>query len=149
RNASGEKRKTPGCFSSAQKGGGVEQDRTPHKCRSRNPPLGDPPQFFGQIFWEKILEIKIVSLASRKRGRYASSRSDSAAIGQWFWHRWSISRTTIEPKRKRRSARFRTIQVCPQGPAFGGRLLRRRSCVRFATQEDPHMIGQALDKQRG
>ena len=60
-----------GYFSSARKGGGVEQNQDPHTNHSRNFRLEDPPQFFGQIFWEKILE----------RGCYASSRSDSAAIG--------------------------------------------------------------------
>src|SRR5262249_47952468 len=50
----------------------------PHTCRSRNPPLEDPPQFFG-FLGKKILEIKIVLLASPRRGRYASSRSDSLA----------------------------------------------------------------------
>src|SRR5262249_33990905 len=54
-------RKTPGCFSSARKGGRGGAEPDPHTCRSRNPPLEDPPQFFGQIFWEKILEIKILA----------------------------------------------------------------------------------------
>src|SRR5438132_13662601 len=51
----------PGCFFtySATGAGGAQQD--PHTCRSRNPPLEDPPQCFGQIFWEKILEIKILA----------------------------------------------------------------------------------------
>jgi hypothetical protein len=49
-----------GYFSSARKGGGVEQEPDPHTNHSRNFRLEDPPQFFGQIFWEKILEIKIV-----------------------------------------------------------------------------------------
>jgi hypothetical protein len=54
-----------GYFSSAGKGGGVEQDLDLHTNHSRNFRLEDPPQFFfGQIFWEKILEIKIVLLAS-------------------------------------------------------------------------------------
>ena len=55
-----------GYFSSAGKGGGVEQDR----IRTQTIPdfrLEDPPQFFGQIFWGKILEIKIVLLASPRR----------------------------------------------------------------------------------
>jgi hypothetical protein len=42
--------------------GGAGPD--PHTNHSRNFRLEDPPQFFGQIFWEKILEIKIVLLAS-------------------------------------------------------------------------------------
>jgi len=111
RNAAGipaEKRPPRGVFH-LHKGGRGGAGPDPHTCRSRNPPLEDPPQFFGQIFWEKILEIKIVLLASPRRGR--SSRSDSAAIGQRSWHRWSISRTAIEPKRKRGSARFRTIRA--------------------------------------
>src|SRR5215831_12114679 len=70
-----------GYFSSARKGGRGGAGPDPHTNHSRNFRLEDPPQFFGQIFWEKILEIKIVLLASPRRGCYASSRSDSAAIG--------------------------------------------------------------------
>src|SRR5262245_1493216 len=47
--------------------GGAEPD--PHTNHSRDFRLEDPPQFFGQIFWEKILEIKIVLLASPSRSR--------------------------------------------------------------------------------
>jgi len=43
-----------GYFSSARKGGGVEQNQDPHTNHSRNFRLEDPPQFFGQIFWGKI-----------------------------------------------------------------------------------------------
>jgi hypothetical protein len=44
--------------------------------------LEDPPQFFGQIFWEKILEIKIVLFSIPEErvlrvGRSDSARSDS------------------------------------------------------------------------
>jgi hypothetical protein len=96
RNAGGKR--PPGCFSSARKGGGVEQEPDPHTNHSRNFRLEDPPQFFGQIFWEKILEIKIVLLASPRRGCYASSRSDSAAIGVVL-HRWSLSSSRPTPQR--------------------------------------------------
>jgi hypothetical protein len=106
--------KDPRAFFICTKGGRGGAGPDPHTNHSRNFRLEDPPQFFGQIFWKKILEIKIVLLASPRRGRYASSGSDSAAIGQRSLHRWSISRTAIEPKRKRRSARFRTIQVRPK-----------------------------------
>src|SRR5215472_4951866 len=78
RSAGGKK--DPRVFFICTKGGRGGAGPDPHTCRSRNPPLEDPPQFFGQIFWEKILEIKIVLSASPRRGRYASSRSDSAAI---------------------------------------------------------------------
>src|SRR5262249_29168807 len=100
RNAAGyRRRKTPpGVFFICTKGGRGGAGPDPHTCRSRNPPLEDPPQFFGQIFWEKILEIKIVLLASPRRGRYASSRSDSAAIGQRTWHRWSQSSSRPTPQ---------------------------------------------------
>jgi hypothetical protein len=58
--------RTPGgIFHLQERGGGVEQDLDLHTNHSRNFRLEDPPQFFfGQIFWEKILEIKIVLLAS-------------------------------------------------------------------------------------
>ena len=103
RNAGGKK--TPRYFSSHERGrGGAGPD--PHTCRSRNPPLETRPNFWPNFFGKKFWEIKIVLLASPSRGRYASSRSDSAAIGQRSWHRWSISRTAIELKRKRRSARL-------------------------------------------
>ena len=75
-----------GYFSSARKGGRGGAGPDPHTNHSRNFRLEDPPH--GQIFWEKILEIKIVLLASPRRGCYASSRSDSAAIGLVL-HRWS------------------------------------------------------------
>jgi hypothetical protein len=42
-----------GYFSSARKGGGVEQGPDPHTNHSRNFRLEDPPQFFGQIFLGK------------------------------------------------------------------------------------------------
>src|SRR6516162_3717949 len=70
--------KTPGCFSSARKGGGVEQNRTRTQTIPENFRLEDPPQFFGQIFWEKILEIKIA--------------------GQRSWHRWSLSASRPTPQ---------------------------------------------------
>src|SRR5215831_9028554 len=60
-----------GYFSSARKGGRGGAGPDPHTNHSRNFRLEDPPQFFGQIFWEKILEIKIA--------------------GQRAWHRWSLS----------------------------------------------------------
>jgi hypothetical protein len=82
RNA-GEK-KDPRVFFICTKGGRGGAGPDPHTNHSRNFRLEDPPSFFGQIFWEKILEIKIVLLASPRRGCYASSRSDSAAIGWSF-----------------------------------------------------------------
>src|SRR5262245_8665431 len=75
------RKKDPGVFFICTKGGRGGAGPDPHTNHSRNFRLEDPPQFFGQIFWEKILEIKIVLLASPRRGCYASSRSDSAAIG--------------------------------------------------------------------
>src|SRR5262245_8747117 len=81
----------PGVFFICTKGGRGGAGPDPHTNHSRNFRLEDPPQFFGQIFWEKILEIKSVLLASPRRGCYASSRSDSAAIGVVL-HRWSLSR---------------------------------------------------------
>ena len=51
----------PGVFFTCTKGGRGGAEPDPHTCRSRNPSLEDPPQFFGQIFWEKILEIKILA----------------------------------------------------------------------------------------
>ena len=77
----------PGVFFICTKGGRGGAGPDPHTNHSRNFRLEDPPEFFGQIFWEKILEIKI---ASPRRGCYASSRSDSAAIGA-VRHRWSLS----------------------------------------------------------
>src|SRR6516162_9739671 len=70
-----------GYFSSVRKGAGWSRT-FPHTCRSRNPLLEDPPQFFGQIFWEKILEIKIVLFSIPEErvlrvGRSDSARSDS------------------------------------------------------------------------
>src|SRR5215831_9969321 len=50
-----------GVFFTCTKGGRGGAEPDPHTCRSRNPSLEDPPQFFGQIFWEKILEIKILA----------------------------------------------------------------------------------------
>jgi hypothetical protein len=48
--------RTPGgIFHLQERGGGVEQDRDPHTNHSRNFRLEDPHQFFGQIFWGKIL----------------------------------------------------------------------------------------------
>src|SRR6516225_1408197 len=80
--------KDPRVFFICTKGGRGGAEPDPHTNHSRNFRLEDPPQFFGQIFWEKILEIKIVLLASPRRGCCASSRSDSAAIGLVL-HRWS------------------------------------------------------------
>src|SRR5262245_18651613 len=75
-------RKTPRVFLICTKGGRGGAAPDPHTCRSRNPPLEDPLQFFGQIFWEKILEIKIrvVSIPEERVlrvGRSDSARSDS------------------------------------------------------------------------
>jgi hypothetical protein len=50
-----------GYFSSARKGGRGGAGPDPYTNHSRNFRLEDPPQFFGQIFWEKILEIKILA----------------------------------------------------------------------------------------
>jgi hypothetical protein len=44
-----------GYFSSAGKGGRGGAGPDPHTNHSRNFRLEDPPQFFGQIFWGKIL----------------------------------------------------------------------------------------------
>jgi hypothetical protein len=60
--------RTPGVFFICTKGGRGGAGPDPHTNHSRNFRLEDPPQFFGQIFWEKILEIKIVLLASPMRG---------------------------------------------------------------------------------
>src|SRR5262245_18426467 len=62
-----------GCFSSARKGGGVEPNRTRTRAVPEMLHWRTRPQFFGQIFWEKILETKIVLLASPRRGCYASA----------------------------------------------------------------------------
>src|SRR5215813_13371769 len=88
----------PGVFFICTKGGRGGAEPDPHTNHSRNFRLEDPPQFFGQIFWEKILEIKSVLLASPRRGCYASSRSDSAAIGVVL-HRWSLSSSRPTPQR--------------------------------------------------
>jgi hypothetical protein len=80
------------------KGGRGGAGPDPHTNHSRNFRLEDPPQFFGQIFWEKILEITIVLLVSPRRRCYASSRSDSAAIGVVL-HRWSLSSSRPTPQR--------------------------------------------------
>src|SRR5262249_25785517 len=85
----------PGYLSSARRGGRGGAGPDPHTNHPPNFRLEDPPQFFGQIFWEKILEIKI---ASPRRGCYASSRSDSAAIGVVL-HRWSLSSSRPTPQR--------------------------------------------------
>src|SRR5215831_649111 len=77
RNAGGKK--DPRVFFICTKGGRGGAEPDPHTCRSRNPPLEDPPQFFGQIFWGKILEIKIA--------------------GQRSWHRWSTSSSQPTPQR--------------------------------------------------
>src|SRR5215813_13312818 len=73
------KERPPGVFHLHERGrGGAEPG--PAHVPSRNPPLEDPPQFFGQIFWEKILEIKIVlfSIPEEIRvGRSDNARSDS------------------------------------------------------------------------
>src|SRR5215467_5515769 len=50
----------PGVSFICTKGGRGGAGPDPHTNHSRNFRLEDPPQFFGQIFWEKILEIKIV-----------------------------------------------------------------------------------------
>src|SRR5262249_24467877 len=62
------RKKDPGVFFICTKGGRGGAGPDPHTNHSRNFRLEDPPQFFGQIFWEKILEIKIVLLASPRRG---------------------------------------------------------------------------------
>src|SRR5215831_11736830 len=54
--------RTPrGVFFICTKGGGGGAEPDPHTNHSRNFRLEDPPQFFSQIFWEKILEIKILA----------------------------------------------------------------------------------------
>jgi len=96
RNA--DEKKDPRVFFICTKGGRGGAGPDPHTCRSRNPPLGPAPIFWPN-FLGKILEIKIVLLASPRRGRYPSSRSDSAAIGQRSWHRWSLSSSRPTPQR--------------------------------------------------
>jgi hypothetical protein len=65
---------TPGgIFHPHERGRGGAGEPDLHTCRSRNFRLEDPSQFFGQIFWEKILEIKSVLLASPRRACYASA----------------------------------------------------------------------------
>src|SRR6516164_2302301 len=52
--------RTPGgIFHLHERGAGWSRTACAHTNHSRNFRLEDPPQFFGQIFWEKILEIKI------------------------------------------------------------------------------------------
>ena len=54
-------RKDPRVFFICTKGGRGGAEPDPHTCRSRKSSIEDPPQFFGQIFWEKILETKILA----------------------------------------------------------------------------------------
>jgi hypothetical protein len=57
-----------GYLSSARKGGGVEQDRTRTQTIPEISGWRTRPNFLAKFFWEKILEIKIVLLASPRRG---------------------------------------------------------------------------------
>src|SRR6516225_7757519 len=51
----------PPVFFICTKGGRGGAGPDPHTFRSRKSSIEDPPQFFGQIFWEKILETKILA----------------------------------------------------------------------------------------
>ena len=60
----------------------MEQNLGPAHVPFPKSSIGGPPQFFGQIFWEKILEIKIVLFSIPEErvlrvGRSDSARSDS------------------------------------------------------------------------
>src|SRR5215468_7193502 len=50
-----------GIFHLHERGAGWSRNRTRTQTIPQNFRLEDPPQFFGQIFWEKILEIKILA----------------------------------------------------------------------------------------
>jgi hypothetical protein len=62
-------------FSSAQKGGGVEQNRTRTRAVPEILHWRTRPNFLAKFFWKKFLEIKIA--------------------GQRSWHRWSFLATHV------------------------------------------------------
>jgi len=75
------KERPPGVFHLHERGAGWSRTRTRTRAVSE---ILHPPQFFGQIFWEKILEIKIVLFSIPEErvlrvGRSDSARSDSGS----------------------------------------------------------------------
>jgi len=60
-NGDGRKSAKGAVFFICTKGGRGGAGPDPHTCRSRKSSIEDPPQFFGQIFCEKILETKILA----------------------------------------------------------------------------------------